>query len=781
MVTESEDDWLVRATTWVLTALATGAAELALAEPGRPAAVSLAVAAGLCALALGAHAWIGRPARAQTATRGWVVAALLVLFLLPFLAEGIRLLRVGHAQMLELVLLAVLRNLGLGLAVLARSLSFRRLAALVSLFLILVASPVAEGPVVLGILGAYAFAGSLWLMLAYWRGLPRSITAGHPRRLPVLTPLVILAIVGGAVAFAAIGPTRAAAVLAGLLPSSGGTYREDPDARGGVNDGENEVKGSDKPESVGYTESDTYLDTDRPSLYDAFNDMYGEPFKPKQRDRMVALSNSNVIEQKERPAENLRAGRQFAAVRRPPKDQARRPSEREARAMLYVKGRTPLHLGLVAYDRFDGTRWEEEPHCSRDCPLVLEDESRAWFRIDLPAPSIFAATLTHQIKIGTLDSSPMPVPSHLSRFRVGQVNRPDFFGWSHDGMVRMVGRTVPAGTVIETEARSIDPRRLSRVDFPWESAGGGRLRMFAEDYRVDSDVEALARSWAGGTPRGWDQVEAVVAALRRHAAHDRQGTAPPDCTDVVAHFLLRSRRGPDYQFATAAAVLLRSLGYRTRLVSGLYAAPGQYDPRTRHTAVRREDVHVWAEVRLPSGTWVGIEPTPGYVIAGPALSFWESALAVLTEAGRWARSHALGLGFAALLAFALIWYRRELLDRLATLIWWACREADPRGCAVRTLRLVERRSHWAGCPRPPGLTPRRWYGPIALADPDLAPDLDSLLRLAEWSLYAPSGPGRPLAGNTDDPAETCMRVVRGWTIRRFRTAGNPTTRKERWS
>ena len=85
----------------------------------------------------------------------------------------------------------------------------------------------------------------------------------------------------------------------------------------------------------------------------------------------------------------------------------------------------------------------------------------------------------------------------------------------------------------------------------------------------------------------------MIAALRQGYAHDRSATASSGCTDVVAEFLLESRRGPDYLFASSAAVLLRSLGYPTRLVSGLYAAPGKYDPRTRHTPVTRDDVHFW--------------------------------------------------------------------------------------------------------------------------------------------------------------------------------------------
>jgi len=59
------------------------------------------------------------------------------------------------------------------------------------------------------------------------------------------------------------------------VPSSGSADWSDPEARSGVGDGDNEVSASKRPESVGFTESEVYLESDWPSLYDAFNESYG--------------------------------------------------------------------------------------------------------------------------------------------------------------------------------------------------------------------------------------------------------------------------------------------------------------------------------------------------------------------------------------------------------------------------------------------------------------------------------------------------------------------------
>ena len=50
----------------------------------------------------------------------------------------------------------------------------------------------------------------------------------------------------------------------------------------------------------------------------------------------------------------------------------------------------------------------------------------------------------------------------------------------------------------------------------------------------------------------------------------------------------------------------------TLTLSGFDVSPDHDDSMTRHTPVVAEDVHFWAEVMLPSGDWLVIEPTPGY-------------------------------------------------------------------------------------------------------------------------------------------------------------------------
>ena len=486
---------------------------------------------------------------------------------------------------------------------------------------------------------------------------------------------------------------------------------------------------------------------------------------------MIALGQQSVAEQKERPAENLQAGREFAAVRRQPKARTSRPSDREARALAYVKGPTPLHLPLTAYSHFDGRSWHEEPCCRRALPAECERAS-AWLLFPWSPAPFLSGVVGHQIKIGTLDSSPLPVPPHLTRLRVGSVNRLNFFGWAQFGIIRMVGRTVPSGTVIDSESRTVNPGRLRQMPFAARKDNlEDHFISFGGEFRIDSRLAELARTWVADLPQGWAQIEAVVSNLRGSYIHDRLATAAPGSIDVVADFLLGSRRGPDYLFASAAVVLLRSLGYPARLVSGLYAAPDRHDPRTRHTPVTAEDVHVWAEVRLPDGIWIAVEPTPGYELLPPAVSWSELIVRILNRMGHWVNQHGNFLLVASSLLAALIGWRRHLLDGLGALAFALFPDREPRRRVLRALRLVERRARWAGYPRPPCLTLLRWYRPgnhDGQAEPESS--LRTLIVLANWAAHAPGQQGCSVPSPHTEIDRVCYQAVRCWTVDRFRVA-----------
>jgi len=206
-----------------------------------------------------------------------------------------------------------------------------------------------------------------------------------------------------------------------------------------------------------------------------------------------------------------------------------------------------------------------------------------------------------------------------------------------------------------------------------------------------------------------------VIALARHlqAAYRYTLATPPAPAgvDPVDYFLFDARYGYCEMFATAAALLLRSQGIPTRLVTGY--APGQYDSTLDQTIVRESDAHAWIEVFFPGHGWVPVDPTPTF-----------SALAATRFPDRWAASGlahliphlALGAPTAALTglgALALLPGLAALLAVLvAGLLWLRGRRLPRRRTRspgeAELIRLYNRLQHRLGRRRAPPETPNEY-------------------------------------------------------------------------
>ena len=82
---------------------------------------------------------------------------------------------------------------------------------------------------------------------------------------------------------------------------------------------------------------------------------------------------------------------------------------------------------------------------------------------------------------------------------------------------------------------------------------------------------------------------------------------PPGDRDPVIHFLLSSHRGWCEHFASALALLLRSVGIPARVVGGYRG--GEWNGLGHYYIVRQKDAHTWVEVWC-RGRWERVDPTP---------------------------------------------------------------------------------------------------------------------------------------------------------------------------
>lgn len=770
---------VVRRVTFLLVALSAAAVEVAALDT-RAVGVSLGLASIWIAVAVAAGQFVPVPADPRRRPPRWVFLLLFGLATVPFGVEPLRRDWTGDGYPVELQMVFGLRNVGLGLAVCGGWFLCLRLACVASLFLTLFAAAMTSHPAALLVLGLYTATGSVWLMLVYWNGLKAVLVAPEKavavevlpgRGRPPWAALCLLVLaVGGGLALAVVGPKRAALALGELVPTSGGSGGTDPFARHGVGDGPEETAGDDA-KAAGMVETDRMIEDNKNALVDAVSDTYGPPHKPpKDQERAVAAGKVDVIQFHGKLPDNRRPSRDFDTSRKGPKGD-KKPSSLGARGLFEVEGRTPLHVRLVAYGLYDaaGRRWIE---ARKPGSKLIESEGGDWMRVGhlKGAADWYQADEQHKLKAADMRDNLVPTPALLTRFRINRVNRPDYYEWAYEGVLALTGRTrTPPGVVVSTDSRTLDPTCIPETAFSRAlQASTPASELLGElPAAVRADIDRLAREWAGDRQRGWPQVEAVVTKLHTEYTFDPAVAAPPDHAAPVAWFLTESRRGPDYLFATAAALLLRSLDYQSRVCLGYYVSPEAYDPETAHTPVRATDLHTWPEVRLEDGHWVVVEPTPGYEVLAPKLPWVERTRRALVAVGVWVRLHAVEVAVTVVTLIVAWVRRRELLDAAAVRVWRWRPGRTWREQVRRAVRVLERRGRWAGRPRPARQTTRSWLRGVQPGAADCGIDFDRLTRMAEWATYAPDlPPPWPEA----DVLALCRRVLDGWPLRRWRKA-----------
>lgn len=763
-----DQDRPARWATFVLMAIAYAACEVAAHLDGIPRPFGIGFGVFLFSLAAFTSRLVPKPVPGQSLPRKLVLVLALALGF-PVLVEPLLREMTGNGLPLELQLVNGLRNAGLVLTAMAAWPRVRHLAGVVALFLALFASAMGDQPAIPYLLAVFAVVGGVWLVLNHRANLTGSAVgtiAIESDRVRLRIPGwefgvlgVLLAITAGVVI---AGPRAVSVRLGELVPTSGGTGEYDPFSRGGVNDGPDETAGED-PSTAGMVDTDKMIESQQDSLIDAVSDMYGAPHKPRKKpqERMVGAGFAEVKQSHNTP-ENKRPSRDFDTSRKGPSS-TRKAEGQDARAIFEVEGRIPLHVRVVAYDRYDfaACHWQEAAKPSARL-IDLDPAGGDWMDVrgGRNLGRWYATDDRHVLKVADARENLVPTPALCTRVRIRRVDKPDYYEWDYDGVLALAGRKrTPSGTVVHTDCRTLDP---ANIPFDGFARIAGKYPTLDVPSELVTELGRLAQDWAGDLPRGWPQIAAILDHLRAGYHLDPSVSPPPNHPAPLLWFLTESRRGPDYLFATSAALLLRTLGYPTRCCVGFYARPEAFDPLSQHTPVKASDLHTWPEVLLSDGNWLVIEPTPGYGTL-PPLAPWRdrAGAAVSAFLGRLERN-AVPLGLSVIAVSLLVGYRRRVRDMMRTLVWRLTPGATWDRVAVRSVKLLEFRAALAGRRRPPAETLSAWAA-NARADESLA----ALVLLAEWAVYAP---GRPPP--VPNPNAVCRAAVDSWTVTRFRsTAG----------
>lgn len=149
---------------------------------------------------------------------------------------------------------------------------------------------------------------------------------------------------------------------------------------------------------------------------------------------------------------------------------------------------------------------------------------------------------------------------------------------------------------------------------------------------LDPRIRALAHNITERYTDNWDRVQALADYLRNNYQYTL--TDLPSGADPLADFLFDRRAGYCEYFATALAVMARTIGVPTRLVNGFELGP--YNSISHEYLVRGRDAHAWVEAYFPApdggpGSWITVDATPPAQAGGAGMSQASMLLDALTS------------------------------------------------------------------------------------------------------------------------------------------------------
>jgi len=336
----------------------------------------------------------------------------------------------------------------------------------------------------------------------------------------------------------------------------------------------------------------------------------------------------------------------------------------------------------LAFDAFDGRAWSVSP--AVPAPVYGDPE----IGVDLGGPRrgerIVQRIVREGVDPGVVFAAGAPT---LLRGGIGRLFR--------DGNGSLIAYATTNKRVIYQVVT-----RPARPDLTGDSAAprSPETARYLQLPALDARVAALAREISAGAHDDAERVAAIESWLQQHGRYTDSPPAIREGTTPVEQFLLERSEGHCEYFASAAVVLLRSLGIPARIVNGY--AGGHENELGGFIEVAQSDAHAWVEVLYERAGWVAVDPTP------PDL--------------RLAGADALrGVGSLSDLASAVeLWWFQNIVDfdrstqaRALRDLWmrWNRWRNEHRGDSSPQLQVDDRESD------EPGALPWAWLGAGAFA------------------------------------------------------------------
>ena len=276
----------------------------------------------------------------------------------------------------------------------------------------------------------------------------------------------------------------------------------------------------------------------------------------------------------------------------------------------------------IALTTFDGKRWSSNVAN----PQRLGTKPDGWIHTLEPAQkeNISGQTVNYTVFLEPVATNAIFVPG-----RVLSVQG-NFSGGVTNSFAAMQRNYLLTD---ETETLKVPFRNFAAIRYAGNSRlpprDAGRLRTAGADYTsditstylqlpapLDRRIPELAREITRNAKTPFDKTLRIETYLRTRFAYTLNLSGKPG-QDPLAHFLFETRAGHCEYFASAMAIMLRTLGIPSREVNGFL--PGEYNDLGGDYIVRASDAHSWVEVYFPGNGWQVFDPTPSSIEGGNSL------------------------------------------------------------------------------------------------------------------------------------------------------------------
>jgi hypothetical protein len=166
-------------------------------------------------------------------------------------------------------------------------------------------------------------------------------------------------------------------------------------------------------------------------------------------------------------------------------------------------------------------------------------------------------------------------------------------------------------TATENDLRAVPPPTQvtnAQPDAPYYYPPGILQEYEVNPVPISAEVSQTAADQTKGMTNMYDAAVAIEDYLRTFT-YSTHNPDPPQGQDAIVWFL-HQKQGYCTFFASAMALMARSLGMPARIVSGFIN--GSYDNGSNSYVVKGTAAHVWTQIYFAKYGWINFEPTQTY-------------------------------------------------------------------------------------------------------------------------------------------------------------------------